>query len=350
MLDDLKMIHNRDKDDALGVVGKQWQQMQHDFGVNLKDFSATTEGTKDIQNIVVAGMGGSAWPAMYLTSWPGTTVPLEIVKNYELPAYVGPSTLFISSSYSGNTEETLAALDEAGARGAQIAVVTAGGKLAERAKEADHPLYIIPGGIQPRMSSFYFLAAQLQLLEPLNLVPQGSLAEFRATGEWLRNQNSTWLPEIPTKNNPAKKLALELIGKSVVSYAGPKLFPAANKFKICLNENAKTVAWTNAYPEFNHNEFIGWSSHPIDKPYAIVEFRSGLEHPRVQKRFEVSERLLSGKRPAPEVVVPEGENVLRQLLWTSVFCDYVSIYVALLNGIDPTPVALVEKLKQELDK
>ena len=343
MLDDLKMIHNRDKEDAIGVVGKQWQQLSYDFGVNLED-------PGNISNIVVAGMGGSAWPAMYLTSWPGTTVPLEVVKNYDLPAYVGPTTLFISSSYSGNTEETLAALDQAESLGAQIVVLTAGGKLAERAKSSGYPLYLIPGGIQPRMCSFYFLAAQLQILEPLNLVPKGSLEELKATGEWLKNQNSSWLPEIPTKNNPAKKLALELIGKSVVSYAGPKLFPAANKFKICLNENAKTVAWTYSYPEFNHNEFIGWSSHPVDKPYAVVEFRSNLEHPRVQKRFEVSERLLSGKRPHPEVVIPQGENVVQQLFWTSVFCDYVSIYVALLNGIDPTPVDLVEKFKKELDK
>lgn len=342
-LDDLKMIHNRDKEDALGVVSKQWQQLSHDFGVKIEPIDG-------IQNIVVAGMGGSAWPALYLTSWPGTTVPLEIVKNYDLPSYVGQNTLFISSSYSGNTEETLSALDEAESRGAHIFVLTAGGKLAERAKTSGHPLFLIPGGIQPRMSSFYFIAALVQIFEPLNLVPKGTLEELKATGEWLKNQNSSWLPEIPTKNNPAKKLALELIGKSIVSYAGPKLFPAANKFKICLNENAKNVAWTYSYPEFNHNEFIGWSSHPVDKPYAIVEFRSNLEHPRVQKRFDVSERLLSGKRPHPEVVKTEGINVVQQLFWTSVFCDYVSIYVALLNGIDPTPVDLVEKFKQELDK
>jgi glucose/mannose-6-phosphate isomerase len=140
------------------------------------------------------------------------------------------------------------------------------------------------------------------------------------------------------------------MGKSVVVYSGPKLFPAANKFKICLNENAKNIAWTNYYPEFNHNEFIGWTSHPVDKPYAVVEYRSDLEHERVQKRFTVTERLLSGKRPAPEVVVPLGETVLQQLLWTSNFSDFVSLYVALLNGLNPTPVDLVEKLKKMLDE
>jgi glucose/mannose-6-phosphate isomerase len=343
MLDDLKVIHERDQDDALGVAEKQWQQLQHVYEVN-------TDGFKDIQNVVLAGMGGSSFPGVFLQSFPGVLKPFEIVRNYEVPPYVDASTLFISSSYSGNTEETLAALSAAEAKGAQIVVIAAGGKLAAKAKEKGYPLFTIPGGIQPRMSSFYFLAAMVQLLEPLGLVPEGSSKELHEVGDWLKDQTGDWKVEIPTDRNPAKQLALELIGKSVVVYAGPKLFPAANKLKICLNENAKNVAWVNQYPEFNHNEFIGWSSHPVDKPYAVVEIRSGLEHERIQKRFEVSERLLSGKRPAPEVVVPQGETVLQQLLWASNFADYVSLYVALCNGLNPTPVELVEKLKVMLDQ
>ncbi|HEY5441952.1 MAG TPA: SIS domain-containing protein, partial [Candidatus Saccharimonadales bacterium] len=222
-------------------------------------------------------------------------------------------------------------------------------KLAELAEQHDHPLFLIPGGIQPRMSSFYFLAALLQILEPQGLVPAGSLKELRGVADWLKDQPASWRAEVPTNKNAAKQLALELVGKSIVVYSGPKLFPAANKFKICLNENAKNVAWVNYYPEFNHNEFIGWSSHPVDKPYAVVEIRSNLERERIQKRFVVSERLLSGKRPAPEVVKPEGESLLQQLLWTSNFCDFVSLYVAILNGLNPTPVDLVEKLKKSLD-
>jgi glucose/mannose-6-phosphate isomerase len=342
MLDDLKLIHERDPQDAIGVVEKQWQQLGHEFGVDASKFSG-------IDNIVLAGMGGSAWPAVYLNTWGGPSVPLEIVKDYNLPAYVGTKTLFISSSYSGNTEETLSALDEAEARGAQIVVVAAGGKLAEIAEAKGHTFYSIPGGIQPRMSSFFFLVAMTELLEPLGLIPEGKLAELRACGDWLKGQITEWGPTVPTAKNAAKQLALELIGKSIVVYSGPKLFPAANKFKICLNENAKNVAWVNQYPEFNHNEFIGWTSHPVDKPYAVVEIRSNLEHERVQKRFVVSERLLSGLRPAPEVIVPVGETHLQQLLWTSNFCDFVSVYVALLNGINPTPVDLVEKLKAQLN-
>jgi glucose/mannose-6-phosphate isomerase len=343
MLDDLKMIHQRDGQDALGVAEKQWQQLVHGYEVAAPEFG-------EIRNVVLAGMGGSALPGVFLASWPGVKVPFEIVRGYDVPPYVDEHTLFISSSYSGNTEETLAALAAAEDRGAKIVVISAGGKLTEQAEAKKYPLYAIPGGIQPRMCAFYFLAAFVQLLEPLGLVAEGSTEELRQAGEWLKDQTADWRPDVPTAKNPAKQLALELIGKSVVVYAGPKLFPAANKFKICLNENAKNVAWVNQYSEFNHNEFIGWSSHPVDKPYAVVEIRSNLENERIQKRFVVSERLLSGLRPAPEVVVPQGETVLQQVLWASNFADFASLYVALLNGLNPTPVDLVERLKKELDK
>lgn len=343
MLDDLKMIHERDAEDALGVADKQWKQLQHNYNVSLPDM-----GT--IHNIVVAGMGGSAFPAVFLRSWPGTLVPLEVVRDYELPVYVDEHTLVISSSYSGNTEETLAAIHDAEDKGAQIVVVAAGGKLAAYAQEQGLPLLTIPGGIQPRMSSFYFLAALVQILEPLGLIRSGSANELAQAGMWLKEQTAEWQPTVATAENPAKQLAQELMGRSVVVYSGPKLFPAANKWKICCNENAKNVAWVNQYPEFNHNEFIGWSSHPVDKPYAVIEIRSNLEHERVQKRFTISERLLSGKRPTPQVVLPKGDTLLQQLLWSFNFGDFTTLYLALLNGINPTPVELVERLKVELNK
>jgi glucose/mannose-6-phosphate isomerase len=340
MLDDLKLIHDRDKEDGLGVAEKQWQQLQHEYNVHVD--------SSGINSIVLAGMGGSAFPAVFLRSWPGTNVPLEVIRDYNLPDYVNENTLFISSSYSGNTEETLSALAEAESRNSKIVVVTAGGKLLEQAKAKNYPLFEIPGGIQPRMSSFYFLAAFVQLLEPLGLVKEGSIKELAEAGDWLKDKPGAWQAVVPTENNPAKKLALELVGKSVVVYSGPKLFPSANKFKICMNENAKNIAWVNQYPEFNHNEFMGWTSHPVEKPYAVVEIRSNLEHERIQKRFEISAQVLSGLRPDPEVIVPEGDSLIKQLLWASNYCDYVSLYVALLNGVDPTPVEQVEKLKQLL--
>src|ERR1700757_4687667 len=126
MLDDLKLIHTRDAQDALGVAEKQWEQLVHDYNVELT-------GLGEIKNVVLAGMGGSSLPAVFLKSWPETNVPFEIVRDYSILKYVNEQTLFISSSYSGNTEETLTALSEAESRGAQILVLSAGGKLADQA-------------------------------------------------------------------------------------------------------------------------------------------------------------------------------------------------------------------------
>lgn len=340
MLDDLKIIHERDKEDALGVAAKQCDYFS-------REFAAAFEPTSEVKNIVLAGMGGSALPGVVLGSWPRLTVPFEIVRGYDLPAYVGPDTLVISSSYSGNTEETLEALRQAEEKGAQIAVVAAGGKLADAARTKGYALFEIPGGIQPRMATFYFVNAFIAILQPLG-VAEADTRELREVGAWLKPHVDGWSPTVPTSQNYAKQIALELMGKTPIIYSGPKLFPAANKWKIASNENAKNTAWANYYPEFNHNEFIGWSSHPVEKPFAVVEIRSNLEHPRVQKRFEVSERLLSGLRPAPLVVEPIGETLLQQLVWATALGDFVTIYLGLLNGIDPTPVGLVEKLKVEL--
>lgn len=343
VLDNLKMVHERDAQDALGIAQKQAGYLKHSFNVEL-----AMDGP--IKNVVLAGMGGSALPGAFISSWPGLNVPFEIVRNYNLPPYVGPETLVISSSYSGNTEESLSTLKEAKARNAQMIIIAAGGQLAAQAKEGGYPFYEVPGGIQPRMSTFYFLKAFIDIFETMGLAQKGSLEELDKSGVWLESQVSAWLADVPTDKNQAKQLALELVGKSIVMYSGPKLYPAANKWKICFNENAKNVAWSNQYPEFNHNEFLGWTSHPVDKPYAVVELRSQLEHPRTQKRFEVSERLLSGKRPSPEVVRVQGETLLQQLLWAANLGDFVSLYLALLNGLNPTPVDLIEKLKAELNK
>ncbi len=341
MLDDLKYIHERDAQDALGIAERQWQQLVYSHGIS---FTSKAE----ITNVVFAGMGGSRWPAFYLLTWPRVKVPLTVSGGYKIPDHVSENTLFIASSYSGNTEETIASMHEAESKGAQIVVMASGGQLQQLAEEKGLPLYVLPSGTQPRMSSFYFIAALLELLAPLGIVDQESLDERKTISEWLKSQTESWRPEVPSSKNPAKQLALELMGKTVIIYSGPLMAPAARKWKICINESAKNLAWWNEYPEFNHNEFIGWTGKPTDKPFGVVEIRSSLEHERVQKRFTVSERLLSGMRPMPQVVVPEGDTVAKQLFWTSMFGDFVSIYLALLNGINPTPVDLVEKLKTEL--
>lgn len=342
MLDDLKVIHVKDAQDALGIAEKQWQQLEHVYEFELN--------VSNIQNIVFAGMGGSALYALISETWPGYSVPFEIVRDYSIPAYVGPNTLFIASSYSGNTEETLSALNQAKEKGAQIVIIAAGGKLKEIAEQEAIPLALLPQTSQPRYAALYGLKAIVSVLERANLVVTPDADKtLQQTAVFLKEQTAGWAPTVPTKNNLAKQLALECIGNSPVIYAGPKMYPAAYKWKISFNENAKNVAWCNQYPEFNHNEFLGWTSHPVDKPYTVIDLRSDLEHPRVQKRFEISERLLSGRRPSPYVVNAKGDGLLEQLLWTMALGDFVSLYTAILNGLNPTPVDLIEKLKTALN-
>ena len=146
----------------------------------------------------------------------------------------------------------------------------------------------------------------------------------------------------------AKQLALQLAGKTPIIYSGSLMAPAAYKWKISVNENAKNTAWAGTLPEFNHNEFIGWSSHPVEKPFAVIDLLSSFEHPRTQKRFEVGDRLLSGLRPKSITVNAMGESPIEHLLYLVLFGDFVTLYLGLLNGVDPSPVELVEKFKIEL--
>lgn len=346
MLDDLKYIHQRDGQDALGVAEKQWQQLQHSFQLSAFSFQPD-----DITNVVYAGMGGSALPAQLIYAWAGLKLPLIICRNYDVPDFVDQNTLFIAASYSGNTEEELAALAAAENRGAKIAVMASGGKLAELAVQKQYPLAKLPAGYQPRYTAFFGLRALCTILAKTGLIDeQKVMTELDAAANFLGQAVAKWRPDVPTAQNPTKQTAQELAGKSVVVYAGPKMSAAAYKWKISLNENAKNVAWWNQIPEFNHNEMIGWSSHPVDKPYAVVELRSNLENPRVMKRFEISEKLLSGQRPAPHIINVEGDSVLKQLVWAVAYGDFTSIYLALLNGVNPTPVELIDKFKFELNK
>lgn len=339
MLDDLKFIHQKDVQDALGIAEKQWQQLEHTF-------DKPTIQPK-VSNIVFVGMGGSALAAELLKSWQSLSVPFEIIKGYDLPAYVGDETLCIISSYSGNTEETLSACDNAEKKQAQIVVITSGGKLAEIAKRQKHPILTLPTASQPRYATFYSLVALATILDTA-AITDDAVGELNNISQTLKQAVNEWRPDTVTEQNQAKQIALDVVGKSPVIYGGPLLGAAAYKWKISFNENAKNVAWCNQYPEFNHNEFVGWSSHPIDKPYAVIDLKSSFDNDQIKKRFALSAKLLSGKRPNPIVVEAQGETALEQLLWTVMLGDFVSIYTALLNGVNPTPVDLIEKLKAEL--
>ena len=343
MLDDLKYIAAKDSADAFGIAAKAPDQLRHEFSVG------SVSG--EINSMVVSGMGGSALGASLFLNWTQPSVPMAINRQYDIPGFVSQRTLFVASSYSGNTEEALSAYRQARERGAVAVAMTSGGKLEELAKENGVLVLKLPGGIQPRMSVFYQIKALSALFDAVSAFGAGDLAvQVSACADFLAEESKRWLPEVRTEANLAKQLAGEIAGKTPVIYAGPRLSGAAYKWKISFNETSKNIAFYNQWPEFNHNEIMGWTSHPVEKPFQPVELISAFEHPRVSKRFEISNRLLSGKMPHPLVIETKGDTLLAQILWAVLLGDFTSLYLAMLNGVDPTPVKTIEKLKQELSE
>lgn len=345
MLDDINVIKQYDPGDVLSGVLNIPEQARYEVVVH--------EGSnqrRDFKNIVIAGMGGSALAAdmvrVLTAGW--LYLPLEVVKGYDLPGFVGEETLVIAVSHSGNTEETLSCYQQALDKKACLAVMSTGGELIKRANNDNITYAQIPAGTQPRMSTVYHLRGLLKLLQNFWVIDGDLYNQVADSADWLEGEISHWTPAVPEKNNLAKQIAKMTIGKTLVIFGGELTWPLAYKWKISWNESAKNLAFSNQYPEFNHNEFIGWSSHPVEKPFTVFDICSNLERSRIRERMELSDRLLSGKRPKAHVLELQGRTLMQQLLWGLVLADAASIYTAILNGVNPGPVHLIEKLKAEL--
>jgi len=347
MLDDMNVLTQKDSERTLDSSVLQPEQLS----MNV-EITHPPQQARPVHNIVFVGMGGSALAPEFVQAWLGDEIgrPIEVVKTYTLPGYVDENTLVFFASCSGNTEEVLEALESAKGTGAQCAVITGGGALAQQADGLGLSHVVLPPiKIQPRMLTFVQVRAIVALLDSFGvLAGEKHLAEMTTAQAWLAQEAQGWKKETPTKDNQAKQIALLAVGKNPEFMAGFLFRSLAYKWKISWNENAKNTAFWNYYPEFNHNEFIGWSSHPVDKPFAIFDLTSTLEHPRIQQRFAISNRLLSGKRPSPHTVELQGSSMLQQLCWGHLLADFASIYTGILNGVDPGPVPLVTKLKEEL--
>ena len=345
ILDNSNVISQRDPAGALAIIAKQYEQVAFEARVESPEHD-----DREITSVVVTGMGGSALAALMAKVVLNKELPVsfDVVRDYSLPAYVNEHTLVIASSYSGNTEETLSAIEQAKEKDAQIGVLASGGALIEKAAAQSIAHIILPAGAQPRMAMIYNLKALFTLLVHFGVVKNTWTYELERLSGWLADETSYWTPEVPTEQNYAKQLALEAIGKTPVFYGSPLTGPLAYKWKISWNETAKNTAFWNEYPEFNHNEFMGWTSHPIEKPFAVFDLLSSFDSARVRQRFELSDRLLSGKRPHATTIELQGETPIAQLLWGAILADFASVYAAILNQVDPTPVVLIERLKKEL--
>jgi glucose/mannose-6-phosphate isomerase len=217
MLDDINVLKQRDPSGALTIASKQYEQANYSSDIVNGGYDE-----RMITSVVVAGMGGSALAALLVKSWLKLelAVPIEVVRTYDLPAYVSQSTLVIASSYSGNTEETLSCLKQAESKGAQIAIIASGGKLIEQAKANGITYTALPVDFQPRMAVIYNLRALVSLLVNFNIVSSTKLDQIASKSDWLQSETAKWASDVPTADNYAKQLALQAVGKTAVFYGG----------------------------------------------------------------------------------------------------------------------------------
>lgn len=346
MLDNLSVMKQRDTKDALGLAAQEPQQL-----IKPLELENIPPKLPRITNIVIAGMGGSALAAEVARDWLDLTIPLAVVKDYHLPNWVNKQTLVIVCSFSGNTEETLSAFEDAKARKSPVVTAASKGALMDAALKEKLPfVHLEYDGTTPRMFVLHNLRAFLEIFAAYGIVDAAVPKELTVAGKSLKKLDEQWGPKVPFEQNQAKQLAWRCAGKIPVFYAGARFRSIAYKWKISINESSKNIAFNGELPEFNHNEFQGWSSHPIEKPFAVFDIRTSYDHERVTKRFEISDRLLSGMRPKATVLQLEGETMIEQMAWGIILADYVSTYLGILNGVDPAPVPLIEKLKDELRK
>lgn len=346
-LDSLDMIKQADREDALGVISGSAEQLK--FQPVVKNLPVRR---RKVNNIILSGMGGSCLAGLIAKNWLNhdynLSVPFEVTRDYTIPAYANKNTLVLCVSVSGNTEETISSLCDAMKKGAQIVVISTGGKLLDLARQYKLPYVQIAKISQPRYGVPMHLRAITAILYKYKLLDNQPFAELERSYNHVKAFASNLTAEVPTDHNSAKQLALFTAGKTVLVYSSSLFYPLAYKWKTSYNENAKNTVWCNEFPEFNHNEFIGWTSHPIEKPFAVINLRSNLDSARINQRLELTEKLLSGYRPAAQNIILTGDSYIQQVLCGAILGDISSIYLGLLNGVDPTPVELVEKFKREL--
>jgi glucose/mannose-6-phosphate isomerase len=339
-----------DRSDMLRRVSEMDRQAEDAW--RIATGASIPDEFRTARQIVVLGMGGSAIGGdLVRTLTAGrSAVPIVVSRDYDLPTFVGPDTLAIASSYSGNTEETLGATEQALARGARVVGVTTGGQLAELSKSHGFPLVLFRYAAQPRAALGYSLFTLLGLLTRLGYLPadqdglDGALAAIRA-------RTAACAPDRVTDDNLAKQLAGAIHGRLPIVYGGGLLAEVARRWKGQLNENAKHWAFFEQLPELNHNAVIGYE-HPglLAGQIVVLILSSSLNHRRIAVRERVTAQLLDRAGVEHRTLGAEGDGDLGHICSLAVLGDFVTYYLALLNGADPSTIENIDYLKAELAK
>lgn len=349
VLDDEKRIREIDRSDMFSLVLDFPRQLEEAVEIGVS--SPIDLNIDHIDGIMVTGLGGSAIGGDLLRGYLAHEIylPIFVNRNYSLPEFVGCSTLVFASSYSGNTEETVAAYQEAVKRGAEVICLTTGGKLGALAREDGKPVVSLPSGFPPRTALGYLFVPMLIILSKVGLI-EDKQVELNETVELLTRKLHEYGPAIPTSQNPAKLLAQKLYRKLPIIYASSDCFDVVTiRWKTQLAENSKMLAYCSSFPELNHNEIVGWEgAAELLSWLEVVVLRDKGDHPRIRKRMEITKGIIESEGGRVTEVWSEGDSLLARLFSLIWLGDFVSLYLAVLNGVDPTSIAKIDYLKQRL--
>jgi len=348
-LDNVELVK---KTDALGMLDLTMgypKQFAEGLELAQKQFQAVP---KAFDHVIILGTGGgSAASGNLLRSYlfDRMAVPLFVNQGYTVPRWVDAGTLAIVVSHSGNTEEILAATEQAVAQGAQVVALTAGGKLKAMAEEKSFATIEVPGGLMPRAALGYIFVPILHILEQYGLV-EGCLKELDETIALFEELGKKWGPEPPFDENLAKQIAAKLYRRVPVVYGSlPFTDSVAWRWKNQFGENSKVPAFWNAIPALHHDEIVGWDAEgAITGQFAVIFLKDKEDNEKIQKRIQITKQILSERASIAIEVETVGESRLARLFSLVCLGDFISCYLPILGGIDPTPVAIIDLFKQKM--
>lgn len=296
-----------------------------------------------IQNVLISGLGGSGIGGKIVSQLVAGSinVPVTINNDYALPAFVNENTLVIISSYSGNTEETLAAMESALNKNAEVACITSGGKALSLSQEHGLNHIIIPGGNPPRACLGYSLTQQFYLLHKYGLIS----GEFESQ---LENAIVLIENEREAIHQKAKEVTDAIHGKRPVIYAEAASEGLAVRFRQQLNENSKTLCWHHVFPEMNHNELVGWAGG--SEQLAVILFRNETDYSRTQVRMNISKEIFEQYTNTIIELYSKGNSAIERSIYLINLGDWISFYLAQKNAVDPIEIEVIDHLKSELAK
>jgi glucose/mannose-6-phosphate isomerase len=298
---------------------------------------------KPFKNVMLTGLGGSGIGGSIIQNYVSDklTIPFTVNKDYHLPAYVDKDTLVIVSSYSGNTEETLMAMQQAIKAKATIVCVTSGGKIAAIADKKKIDCILLPAGMPPRSCLGYSMLQGLFILEHFGLLKTDFRKDIKAAIKLL---------ETETKDiqKQAKSLTKKLLGKTPIIYAAPEFEGIAVRFRQQINENSKMLCWHHVVPEMNHNELVGWRDK--DASRAVVFLRNKEDYERTQLRVEINKKVIKKYTSNITELWSKGKSYFERAFYIIHLTDWVSVYLAEARNMDDTEVKVIDFLKGELAK